>query len=457
MPTNPDWTPMRWPGAWTDSSLLTLLKGTPIDCLVVDCDSPECERLTPVLDQARRLGLAVAGLTEAGTGNTAGLAALASPQSLKGAGLPVIPWIPRDGLPAAPASPILAFTGNVWPSVRLRSREDRDTESAGPTGGPWIDSNGWFVRMARTLAPSSAVWIVAEPPKEKSLRRPELYALAVTDPAVCGGRWVVSLDEELAAGIAAGNAEARSCWKKITDAMAFHRRRPEWKDLRPVGVLGLLSDFSGDNEFLSMEAVNLIYRHSLGFRILDRRHPQRLSFDGLKAIVYADQQAPEKQLSDQLLAFVKGGGLLIAGPSCSSFAAGATAAEESHSRFGLWNLGAGRVAVAREEIFDPAVLTVDAHNLLSHRNDLVQVWNAGSMIMLYCGSADERKAVVHIINFSAWPVEFMSLRVRKQFRTARLWVPGRSMAIPLRPVPDAKSTEFHLPPLASCAAIEMEA
>ncbi|MEN6608212.1 MAG: hypothetical protein ABFD60_13285, partial [Bryobacteraceae bacterium] len=73
MPTNPDWTPMRWPGAWTDSSLLTLLKGTPIDCLVVDCDSPECERLTPVLDQARRLGLAVAGLTEAGTGNTAGL------------------------------------------------------------------------------------------------------------------------------------------------------------------------------------------------------------------------------------------------------------------------------------------------------------------------------------------------------------------------------------------------
>jgi hypothetical protein len=79
------------------------------------------------------------------------------------------------------------------------------------------------------------------------------------------------------------------------------------------------------------------------------------------------------------------------------------------------------------------------------------------MIMLYTGSADERKAVVHVVNFSARPVEFMSLRVRRRFRTARLWIPGHSMAIPLRPVPDAKSTEFHLPPLASCAAIEMEA
>lgn len=457
MGTDPRWIPMLWPGTWTEPSQLALLKGTPINCLVVDCDSPGRAQLSSVLERARSEGLTVVGLSEKGIGNSAGLAALASPKSLPGSGLPVIPWIPRDSLLAAPESPIVALTGNVWPSVRMMLKEDRDTASAGPTGGPWIDSNGWFVRVARALLPSSTIWIVTEPPKEKSLRRPELYALAVSDAAVCGGRWVISLDEELAAGIAAGNAEARACWTKITDAVAFHHRRQGWKDLRPVGVLGLLSDFSGDNEFLATETVNLIYRRSLGFRILDRRHPQSLSFAGLKAVLHMDMQALEKGLRAQLLAFVQSGGLLIAGPSCSSLTAGATPAKENHSRFGFWNLGKGRLAVAREEFLDPAVLAVDAHILLSHRNDLVQVWNAGSMITLYTGSADGRKVVVHIIDYSARPVEFMSLRVLRQFHTARLWIPGLAAAKPLRPVLDARSTEFHLPPLASCAAIEMEA
>jgi hypothetical protein len=136
---------------------------------------------------------------------------------------------------------------------------------------------------------------------------------------------------------------------------------------------------------------------------------------------------------------------------------GAKPSDQTHVRFRLWALGAGRIAVAKEEFSDPYVLASDTHVLLSRRHDLLRVWNGSPAITYYAGSPHARRAVVHILNYSAQPVEFMSVRVMQPYRSARLWTAGGEPPAPLKVIPADGAAEFHLPPVGPYAAIELEA
>ena len=154
------WTPMRWPGGWKDPALLGLLKGTAIDYLIVD----KGDEWESVRAGARQQGLRVA---EAGS-------AVAGVTAIKG----------------------------EWPGVRM-SRGGPGQAIGGPTGVPWVDSNGWAVRLAAVRYPESAVWVDA-PPSGNLRITAGAYTLAMADSAAHGGRWVIALDTQLAGGLAAG-------------------------------------------------------------------------------------------------------------------------------------------------------------------------------------------------------------------------------------------------------------
>lgn len=47
-------------------------------------------------------------------------------------------------------------------------------------------------------------------------------------------------------------------WRKIVQAIEFFAARRSWAHYRPVGLLGVVSDFSGSNEFMSFEVLNLL-------------------------------------------------------------------------------------------------------------------------------------------------------------------------------------------------------
>jgi len=159
MPDPP--TPMRWPGAWADPGMLDRLKAAGIDTLLVD----NSDEFDPIRARAAQMGLKVAH-----------------------------PDAPPDGV---------RLVKGEWPGIRT-SRGNADA-SAGPTGVPWVDSNGWAIRLSTALHPDAAVWIDAAPPRQMF---PSSYLTAVADCGAYGGRWVVTLDDPLADGIAKGNDNA---------------------------------------------------------------------------------------------------------------------------------------------------------------------------------------------------------------------------------------------------------
>ena len=73
---------------------------------------------------------------------------------------PVIPWGDRAHAPWDTTAPVLPVTDNVWPGVAAGRRDD---PTAGPTGVPWLDSNGWYIQLARARD-AVAVWVLFDPP-----------------------------------------------------------------------------------------------------------------------------------------------------------------------------------------------------------------------------------------------------------------------------------------------------
>jgi hypothetical protein len=398
--------PMRWPAGWADPAALELLKGTPINCLVA--------------------------------GQRAGL--LREPAAKLGIG--VVDTPPGD----------VAVIDGAWPGVRLSQGRRRDTADAGPTGAPWIDSNGWAVKLARARS-YKPVWVAFDPPADGGAITADNYQLAAADAAMAGGSWIVSLDKTMAAALDRREPAALESWRKLADLLTFFEQRQAWRDWTPMASLAVVSDFSGDNEFMATEVLNLAARRNLLVRIVDQARAAPADFSGLRAALYVDREAPSAALLDTLIRFARGGGLVIVPAAAAAKFPAGPPAESPLENYALRALGKGRLAAPKKEWDDPFYLASDAHILTSRRHDPVCIYNATSLFAACFARGPE--AVVHLLNFSRRESSNrISVGLARTYAGARFQAPGAE-PVPLQPAAAGRGVEFYLPPLALYAALEL--
>ncbi|MEO8658225.1 MAG: hypothetical protein ABI693_07130 [Bryobacteraceae bacterium] len=376
-----DWVPMEWPAAW-DTAKLELLRGTAVNCLLHGPAGFEA----PAMEQVT-----------------------------------LIPDCPWPGLPP------------------------RDGSSAGPTGNPWIDANGWQVRLAKAHDAQKPVWLASG--KVESAN----YAMAAADAAMCGGRWVVKLDDQVAAGVAAGHADAVKAWKDLTLALGFFEKHREWAAMEPVAKLAIVSDFK---EMNPGELLNLAARQHVGYRIV-LKDSHAISFAGMEAVLYADDQPPAKPLLAAMEAFAREGGLLMAPRPTAELVSAVGPVIDTQIRTVVHRLGKGRLAVPLKEWDDPFLLASDAHLLMSYRHDPVRLFNAGLLIPYVTSGAG--RTVVQLVNYVGnESANFVSMAVQTVCRAARWCTLETPEPRPLELHREAGRIELRLPPFRTYAAIEIE-
>src|SRR5262249_9504029 len=143
---------------------------------------------------------------------------------------------------------------------------------------------------------------------------------------------ILTLDDELAGRIAAREPGTLATWNRIAAASRFFADHTGWTGWQPQALVGVVSDFAGENEFLSQELLNLLDRAGMHFRILRKDQLPAAPFAGLRAVLYADQQPPSASLRQQILDYVNTGGMLIAAPKWGAVP-GRAASAPSHPRF----------------------------------------------------------------------------------------------------------------------------
>jgi hypothetical protein len=405
------WTPMQWPETWKDPAALDLLKGTAIDYLLI----AKGDEFSPVRARAQQLGIHVAE---------------------------------PDGAPAG-----VQIVKGAWPGVQM-GRGGGGGASAGPTGVPWVDSNGWNIRLNGTLHPGVAVWVNA-PPAERAFVTADSYLIAIADSATYGGRWIISLDAPLAAGLAGGKPEALATWKKLTAAAGFFAAHQNWPDYAPMAVAGVISDFTGANEYFSNELLNLMGRAGLHYRILPKDKISASSFASLRAVSYTDETPPSAELRKQILAFVQAGGLLIAAPKWGEVS-GTPVPDVQRPGFTVRALGKGKIALADDDPNDPFAWAADAALLVSHRYDLVRFWNGGAACSFCTLTPDRKQALVHLLFYAARGPDSATVRIAGKYRAARASTVDNPSVANLVMQPEGNAVEVHLPPVSQYVALELD-
>jgi hypothetical protein len=352
--------------------------------------------------------------------------------------------------PAAPPDGV-SITEGVWPGVQMA--RGQAAASSGPTGNPWVDSNGWKIRLEGALHPGARVWVDAKPTAGALAAS---FPRAIADCAAYGGRWIVTLDEGLAGGIAQGNADAVAAWKRIAGAARFFKDHDAWSGYAPVAALGIVSDFSGDNEFMGQELLNLAARTNQQAGVILKDKASAASFAGLRAAIYADAKPPEPGLRSLIMTFVQSGGTLITGPNWGP-APGTPSSGTELPGYAWRAAGKGRVALAREEFSDPYTLANEAVLVVSHRYDSVRFWNAGSAGFSFTASPAGKRAVVQMLFYTDRGVASVSVRVAGKYRTGKLWTLDGADARPLEMDLQKDAVELHLPTVSQYAAAELEA
>ena len=415
---------MRWPSTWRNPSALQRLNDAHINCLLVEDDAA----LQPVVDQSQRNGIRV----------------------IQGKSQP----------------PGVTVIQGEWPGIKMSRSGDRDKASTGPTGLPWVDSNGWKVRLAAALNPRSIIWVDVAPKSPV----PGSYSLCLADIAACHGRWIISLDNQLAAGIEGSNGEALETWKSLTQATAFFSTHGYWSDYVSEAVVGVVSDFSGDDEFLSREVLNLLTRTTEQYRIIPKSSFSASTLHGLQAVLYPDSTPPTADLGKQLLDFVDAGGLLV---RRSEWGATGTPAEWDHPRYNGRALGKGRIATAKsDDAADPYLMANDTVVLVSHRFDLLRFWDAGSVNAYLSMAPDRKRAVVQMVFYARelngkvaqGGPDTATVRVAGRYRSAQLltlerlnepMTLGVAGDYDVGMVIEKDSVELHLPSVSHYAAVEL--
>lgn len=472
--------PIRWPGGplevarrarskgftpqisqalerFHEPASLEILKDSPINCLVLSWagglaeDGAQQKSAAGLIEAARKRNLAVVGLVE-GSANpeaaiaaarSAGLAAVAL-RDLRGkTDFPVIAWGERAKMPWDAAGPVLAVGDNVWPGVSSPG----SGAVAGPTSKPWLDSNGWYLQLARARV-QVPVWLMFDPPENGRVLSGQSYSTAICDSEAAGGRWVISLDSGLQVGLTEGKAPAQEIFKQIGSAAGFFEKHAPWKSYRSLGVVGIISDFTGDNFDLSGEILNLLARRDLHFRVIWKSQATAQSFAGLKALVYADQTPPAGELRRSMVDFAAQGGLLVTGPGW--LLDGRPANPDFETQFEVRAFGKGRLAVAKEQLADPSTVAADTQLLVSHANDLVKIYNGSSSgCTLFLASPDRRKAVLHALSYASGRSSGVrTVWIQQKYRSARLWTIGAAEPAPLTGAPAEEyfGMEYEIPP-----------
>ena len=436
-----DWVPARWP--WSDPASLDLLSGGPINCLLVrpataefataaanrglaalaiivpGDDAPEAAR--------RALAAKVTGIALEGNFPES---VVASVRQAAG-GAPVVELGPRSRMLLNSAAPILATYQGVWPGMAEMERA-----GAGPTGSAWIDTNTGFIRGMRAASDAS-LWIANQPPP-RTVVTAVRYLQAIADAGMSGARWVLALDQDFAARLARREPQAMADWGRMLAMIGYFERHPEWRAMPEYGKLALVQD-PAKGGLLSGGILDMIAVKHTPVRPIpvSDLSPERCKDASLAVNLDGGALTPEEQAV--LRDFTRSGGTLLTGPP------GWT--DEAPT--------GDKITLDKRELERLNDIWREVNSMVGRRNLGVRLFNASSMLSNFLVSADGHTAMLHLVNYSDYPVENVSLFFLGEFSRATLVTPDGAEK-PLKIYSNDEGKGVDIAKVAVCATVRLE-
>jgi len=349
----------------------------------------------------------------------------------------------------APATrPLAPDRGRELPVIRLSSKaatvpgirlfSEDGAVQATPTSEPWIDSNLWFVRFLRWVS-SQPAWLGYS----LGTTSDHEYARAIADAAAAGGRWVVAPDDTLISGLFEGTPAAERSWRRIVDTLRFFEDHSGWRQFSPAGTLGIVPQ----NTDSGAENLNLIARRKIPYKLLTRATLSGPGLHRLNAVLALGCVLNESEKA-ALRDFVESGGLAIVGPAWGR-------SVPPGEDFDVRPVGAGRVAVYRNDEADSETLSKDVLHWIGRENLGVRLFHAPTVLPTVSESSDGMQLLVQMVNYATEPAEAVMVRLAGEYQSARVYgLDGPPVALELEK--SERGIEVKVPAVPVYAALLLE-
>jgi hypothetical protein len=443
VPRPVDWTPVRWP--WSDAKSLELLTDTPLNCLLLksypaDFVAAASGRglvtlavLTPggdVVAAARRaLAAKVTGIVLEGDfpeGAAAGVREAA-------AGAPVIELTRRNRLALGSGAPIIGTYQAVWPGISVL---DDGAHKSGPTASTWIDTNTGFIRAVRAWG-GGELWIANQPPP-KTVVTGARYLQVIADAAMSGARWVLALDDDFAARLARREDAAMRDWKHMGQFLTYFDRHPEWREMQEFGKLAVVQD-PAKGGLLSGGILDMIAVKHTPVRPVPRQQLSPKALEGASMAVNVDADALSPAEKEVLRNFTRSGGTLLTGPP----------GWKDQSPNG------DRITLEKAELDRLNDIWRDVNSMIGRQNLGVRLFNVSSMLSNLLAAPDGNSEAVHLVNYSDYPVENVTVHFLGEYQRATLMTP-EGVEKPLQIYPTEEGWGVDIDKVAVCATVKLE-
>ena len=442
-PQPADWVPARW--QWSDAKSLELLADSPVNCLLLKSYAADFVAasngrglvtlavLTPggdVLAATRKaLGAKVTGIVLEGDfpeGTAASVREAAS-------GAPVIELTARNRMPLGSSAPIIGTYQGLWPGVSVL---DDGNKKAGPSGSVWIDTNTGFIRAVRAWG-NAALWIANEPPRATVVTG-ERYQQVIADAAISGARWVLAFDPDFATRLNTREAAAMRDWKRIGTLLRYFEQHPEWRGMREYGQLAIVQD-PAKGGLLSGGILDMIAVKHTPVRPIPRQHLSAEALEGATMAVNVDADSLTPEQKEILRNFARGGGTLLTGPPG-------------------WRDQAPngeRITLDKQELDRLNDIWHDVNSMVGRKNLGVRLFNVSSMLSNVLSAADGKSEVVHLVNYSDFPVENVTVHFLGDYKRATFITPeGVEKKLDIYQAEEGWGVD--LDKVATCASIKLE-
>jgi len=440
------WVPARWTGV--NAKSLNLLSGTPINCLLVTTYSPEfaaqakARGIATLLvlrpgadpaDPARKAiragleGIVLEGDFPAGTAaRVRDLLADAHPT--------VVELTSRARMPLGGPDAIVGTYQGVWPGIQVL---DNGAAKAAPSGSPWIDTNTGFIRSVRAWGPA-AVWLGYLPPAH-SVITAERYQAAIADAEMAGARWIVALDDDLSARLDRGDAAAIRTWRGMAQVLQFFESHPEWRALHSYGKLAVVQDH--DDALLSGGILDMIAAKHTPMRAIPGQRLTPESLDGATMAVDVDPASLTPEQRDLLKNFARAGGTVLTAPPGWK---------------GQSAIQPYQITLDKAELDRLNDIWHDVQTMTGRKNLGARLFNVASMLSNVLSTDDGKRVVIELVNYSAYPIEDISVQVLGTFKHARLIMPDGAQKDLEVYVTDEGGTGVDVARVSACAAVRLD-
>jgi hypothetical protein len=427
-PPPAEWVPAEWHSH--DLTTLDLLKDTPVNCILLEPSDWDAA----FIGAARKRGLVALGVLRAGTdagslvrraasAKLTGVVALgdfeASPmEAATGAGLVSIELPTRARIRLDSKEPIAGTSQGLWPGLEI---EHNGKSITGPTSAPWINTNGGFLRFLRART-GATVWLAVDPPPGMVFPV-ERYLQAIGDTAIPGARWVVSLDSDLEGRLYRHDPAAMKDWQRIAEYLRFYER---WRQAANFGKFGVVMDRKTGG-LLSGFLLDMLAAQRTSANVIP---PGRVSADALQRVnVLLDLDSaslsPEERKAIQ--DFVARGGTVLDPPPAVRF-------PEPSPR---------QMTPDRRDLDRLQGLWEMVYNATLRKNFGVRAFNTAGILTGVVTPDGGRTVLVHLLNFTDYPMESITVHALGTWKRARLYRPdGPAKDLAVYPVKEGTAVDI---------------